>query len=284
MYRLTPDTHTHAGVVVLLRSDNKPRIIVFDEQHRRLAHVLSARYALTPSLDKDTALADAITRLVAAATTDAPDRDMVPLLAAAVVQKAAIHAGRPDATCMAIHADPTTTSTPDYQLEEGELDVFVAAQMRSGAGAVPLPTLPELLDMMIETVEGFWVTAEASDSWTTQLLASTPVGLVSFACPLDDRAQQAAVLAHQRFKLRCLGAQSYVLAAEVWVGAPDHPLAPSEQPDRREGMLVCAVSKEGECVSVTLELVRDESGRIMRLVRMPETGQSVKGALTTLLQ
>jgi hypothetical protein len=30
--------------------------------------------------------------------------------------------------------------------------------------------------------------------------------------------------------------------------------------------------------------MRDESGRVIKLVRMPETGQSVKGALTTLLQ
>jgi hypothetical protein len=247
MFR-SPETQSHTGAVVLHLGDNSRRIIFFDERHRGLAYVLSARYDLTSGTDNETALAEAIARLVAAATADVPDRDMVHLLAAAVVQRAATHASRPAATCMAIHADPATTGAPNCRLDEGEPDLFVAAQMRLGAGAVPLPTLPELLNMMIEAVESFWETAAAGDSWTTRLLAGTDFGLVWFECPLDNRPQQAAVLADQRFKLRCLGAQSYVLAAEVWCGAPDHPLAPSEQPDRREGMLVCAMSNDGECL------------------------------------
>jgi hypothetical protein len=143
--------------------------------------------------------------------------------------------------------------------------------------------MADLMRIMTAEVRSFYATALPHQVWVPRLFAVVPVGVVVMLCPDHDADDRDRIYGDLRFKLRLMEADCYVLAAEAWVGSAGSALRPSQQPARREVMMLSAADRCGATRSAAYELMRDWStGTVKELAELP-SGRTLAGPLFELL-
>ncbi|WP_457091135.1 hypothetical protein [Microvirga sp. P5_D2] len=137
---------------------------------------------------------------------------------------------------------------------------------------------------MTAEVRSFYATARPHQVWVPRLFAVVPVGVVVMSCPDDDADDRETIYDDLRLKLRLLEADCYVLAAEAWMGNAGSALRPSQQPARREVMILSAADRRGATQGAAYELMRDWStGGVKELAELP-SGKELTGPIFELLR
>lgn len=153
-----------------------------------------------------------------------------------------------------------------------------------GSDASCLPTMAELMRIMTAEVRSFYAMARPQQVWVPRLFAVVPVGVVVMSCPNHDADDRERIYSDLRLKLRLLEAESYVLAAEAWMGSAGSALLPSQQPARREVMVLSAADRHGATQGAAYELMRDWStGTVNELAELP-SGRELAGPIFELLR
>ncbi|WP_457090579.1 hypothetical protein [Microvirga sp. P5_D2] len=98
---------------------------------------------------------------------------------------------------------------------------------------------------MTAEVRSFYATARPHQKWVPRLFAVVPVGVVVLSCPDYDADDRDRIYDDLWLKLRLLEAESYVLAAEAWMGSVGSALRLSQQPACREVMILSAADRRG---------------------------------------
>lgn len=147
-----------------------------------------------------------------------------------------------------------------------------------------LPTMADLMRMMTAEMRSFYATARPHQVWTPRLFAVVPVGVVVMSCPDHDANDQDRIYSDLRLKLRLIETECYVLAVEAWMGSAGSALRPSQQPARREVMILSAADRRGATQSAAYELMRDWStGTVSELAELP-SGRELTGPIFQLLR
>jgi hypothetical protein len=147
-----------------------------------------------------------------------------------------------------------------------------------------LPTMADLMRIMTAEVRSFYAMARPHQMWVPRLFAVVPVGVVVLSCPDYDADDRDRIYDDLRLKLRLLEADCYVLAAEAWMGKAGSTLRPSQQPTRREVMILSAADRHGATQSAAYELIRGWStGAVKELAELP-SGKEFTGPIFELLR
>jgi hypothetical protein len=282
------------GVVVLHYTDSTPIVISYSKYEASRGVILSLREKIMQRGDDYQTFANLNASMIAELKKQPCNDDVIRTLAAAVVHTAAKIAQKPKANCLSARLDHAYaapgTQIGGYNLAESDPLEFLMCELQditrapAAARVSTGATLQQLINDMTQEVETFWEAAQAGDGWSPRVIASTPSGVIGLMCPDYDAYDRAYVFAELRQHLRDLGADSYVLASEAWMGDRTSDLPPSQQASRREIMLVCAADKSGNTDAVVLEMVRDSTGRVTKLVPVQGGGEGMRGLLLALLQ
>jgi hypothetical protein len=117
--------------------------------------------------------------------------------------------------------------------------------------------MAELMRIMTAEVRSFYAIAHRHQMWVPRLFAVAPIGVVVLSCPDYDADDRDRIYRDLRLKLSLIEADCYVLAAEAWIGSAGSALRPSQQPSRREVMVLSAADRHGATQSAAYELMRD---------------------------
>jgi hypothetical protein len=147
-----------------------------------------------------------------------------------------------------------------------------------------LPTMADLMRIMTAEVRAFYAMARPHQVWVPRLFALVPIGVVVMECPHYDTGDRDRIYGDLQLKLRLLEADCYVLAVEAWMGSAGSALRPSQQPARREIVMLSAADRRGATQSAAYELMRDWStGVVNELAELP-SGKEMTGPIFELLR
>ena len=133
-----------------------------------------------------------------------------------------------------------------------------------------LPTMARFMRIMTAEVRSFYAMARPHQMWVPRLFAVVPDGVVVMSCPDYDADDRDRIYNDLRLKLRLMEADCYVLAAEGWIGCAGSALRPSQQPARREVIVLSAANRLGATQGAAYEFMRDWStGAVKELAELP---------------
>jgi hypothetical protein len=146
----------------------------------------------------------------------------------------------------------------------------------------------ELLDKIVEGHQRFY-TQNPNGELTPMFIVEVEEELRVISVFFSNEYEKRAICQNMRLMFDELGVERYVFFSESWASSYknekdwDGKMMPSQDPNRVEIIMTVAADRSGLKIGNTLEMVRGESGGIIRLVPWGLEGQILAGRFSEIL-